>query len=694
MSGNFVSVPNIEYQQLLEIKQKSAALKQTIRRLEKDLTFHAVTTSNLERIRDINERLNEEQYIYNTLLLKNCPGILFYLDMNLNFILGSEIGLEYMKYKNAQPEISLGELFSRVFSDADIEIIRGHCMDTLLKLEIFAEEFGFLLKDGESVRLQIEITPTMDELDKCHGVALVIRDITEISNEREKAINASKAKSMFLANMSHDIRTPMNAIIGMAEILLNEPLNDNHKSYVNDIMTSSMSLLDLLNDILDLSKIEEGKLNIMSVEYNLPVLIGNINSMFRHSANQKGIEYHTARLTEIPEYVVGDDVRVKQILTNIIGNAIKFTTKGSVTFEVYRDDNMICFDISDTGSGIREEDMHKLFRPFQQVNEDRHRYTQGSGLGLSITQDLVELMKGALNVESVYGEGSVFRVRLPLLSGTPGVTMRRAAQKEFSFIQAPDAKVLVVDDNAVNLKVAVRLLKLCGIEADTATNGEAAIEKVKEKKYDIVFLDHMMPINDGIETAKELRGIGYNPEDLTIIALSANALAGARQLFLDSGMQDFLVKPINKQMLNDMLIKWLPPEKVLPGLEDMGSSAVFEKARAINSIDIAKAAKAAKGSHEIFRDNLSVLRQNLPMIITALQNRNIDVKRTIGIMRGLHRLLGNAGAAGLCKTAGKIQDIAQNGDIAGAKQMIPQFVTDLQTLNQECIDALGPVNQK
>ena len=696
VSDEILFVPQPEYEQLLDIKKKSAALKQTIRRLEQDLMFHAITASNLEKIRDVNEQQREEQYLYNTLLLKNCPGILFYLDLNLNFILGSEMGLDYMNHTSASAKqgMSFGGLLMGVFHNEDIEMLRSHCLYTLSNHEKSDKEYSFLRKDGGTVKMQVETAPAMDEGNECRGVTLVMRDITEISNEREKAVNASKAKSIFLANMSHDIRTPMNAIIGMSEVLLNEPLNENQKSYVNDIMTASLSLLDLINDILDLSKIEEGKLNIVSVEYNLPLLIENVNSMFRYSANQKGIEYHTVRRTEIPEYVVGDDVRVKQILTNIIGNAIKFTSKGSVSFEVHRDDDMLCFDVIDTGTGIHEDDIPKLFMPFYQLHEENHRYVQGSGLGLSITQNLVQLMKGTLNVDSVYGEGSTFRIRLPLESGTPAASARKTAPKAFSFIQAPDAQVLVVDDNAVNLKVAVRLLKLCGIEADTATNGMAAIDKIADKKYDIVFLDHMMPGMDGIQTTRQLRQTGYKPEDLIIIALSANALSGARQLFLDSGMQDFLVKPIDKNVLNEMLIKWLPPEKVLPQPEEMDSSEAFEKARLIQSIDIEQAIRAAKGSHRIFYENLALLRQNLPMIITALENQNIDVKRTIGIMRGLYRLLGSTGAVRLCDAAGKIQEKAQNGDIAGAKALMPQFVSDLQALNQECIGALVPQGEQ
>jgi PAS domain S-box-containing protein len=382
-------------------------------------------------------------------------------------------------------------------------------------------------------------------------------------NDLKRTESANTAKSRFLASMSHEIRTPMNAIIGMSDLIRMDNMDMRQKEFFHDLRIMSKSLLQIINDILDFSKIESEKMELSPIHFDLLNLYDNVVSLNRFMAENKGLEFRSSFENDVPQIVYGDDVRIRQIITNLLSNAIKYTPEGFVDFRVKRITQhaqvYIVFQVEDSGVGIREEDFLKLFDWYAQLDVAQNRGISGTGLGLPITKSFVNMMNGYINVKSKYGKGSVFTILLPLPEGDPGKVERAAAST--IFVTDGSAQVLVVDDNAINLKVALAYLEVHNIKADTAENGMKALEKIKEKQYHLIFMDHMMPDMDGIETTIRIRAVDDEwHQTVPIIALSANAVAGAGELFLGNGMNDCLYKPIEASELNRLLAKWLPPE--------------------------------------------------------------------------------------------------------------------------------------
>jgi len=391
------------------------------------------------------------------------------------------------------------------------------------------------------------------------------------------AQEASKAKTEFLANMSHEIRTPMNAIIGMSEILEHETLNDSQTSYVKDIKTSAHALLGIINDILDMSKIEAGRLELNPVDYNFKQLMDNTVSMFTHITGNEGLEFIYTTDGEIPDYLYGDDIRLRQVITNICGNAVKFTKKGYIKLSVSSKDDKLTIKIEDTGIGIKEDDLPKLFQAFEQLDKVKNRSVVGTGLGLTICKSLVEMMGGDIIAESEYGRGTSFTVTLPIELGNEKNIKMYELGKVTQHITAPDAKILITDDNEFNLKVTGGLLNLMDITVDTANSGFIALELIGQTDYDIVFMDHMMPEMDGVETVRKIRELGGKYLSVNIIALTANAVKGAREMFLDNGFDDFISKPIDINELREIIKRYLPPEKLKIDIDVDGSLGDMEK---------------------------------------------------------------------------------------------------------------------
>ena len=394
--------------------------------------------------------------------------------------------------------------------------------------------------------------------------------IEQYSEYNEIIKRQDKAKSDFLARMSHEIRTPINGIIGMTEMILVEAEGDNIKSYATNAKNSSNTLLRIINEILDISKVESGKMEIISTEYKLKDVVRDVISSSSARAKLKGLEFEWNVNPSLPERMIGDEVKLIQIISNLLSNAIKYTEKGKVTLvidgDISNDKVFLKVNVKDTGKGIKKENQAFLFDAFKRLDLEGNKYIEGTGLGLNITSKFLELMGSELKLESDLGKGSdfYFVVEQGIASNTPIGTLTETSlndsnvDKTKDIFISPNSKVLVVDDSSVNLTVFEKLIGLSQIKPVKAKSGEECIELCKSEKYDIIFLDHMMPGLDGIETLKMIISDDNNPnKEIPIIALTANAISGAREMYLEAGFTDFLTKPINIERLNDMLRKYL-----------------------------------------------------------------------------------------------------------------------------------------
>lgn len=397
----------------------------------------------------------------------------------------------------------------------------------------------------------------------------------QLMRSADEAVSAGKAKSQFLAQMSHEIRTPINAIIGMDEMILRECDDEDVREYAGNIQSAGKTLLTLINGILDFSKIEDGKMEIIPVKYEVLNLVDDLVNMISEKAVKKGLELKTEIDPHLPKSLFGDDVRIRQVITNILTNAVKYTHEGSVTLKMSGEQGgeesyLLNVAVEDTGIGIKEEDREKLFQSFLRLDEEKNRNIEGTGLGISIVQRLLAMMESELQVESVYGKGSTFSftIRQKIIDQTEignyegHKTAREKENEPKKILKVANANILVVDDNEMNLKVVRGLMKRCGIVPELVTSGRECIEKVKEKNYDMILLDHMMPEMDGVHTLSKMRKENILPDNTVVIVLTANAIVGARESYMKKGFKDYLSKPIDPKVLEDMLAEYLPKNKI------------------------------------------------------------------------------------------------------------------------------------
>lgn len=437
--------------------------------------------------------------------------------------------------------------------------------------------------DWKDRHYQVEETVLKDN-ELIQGYMMTIVDVTKIIEQNHlmkrlvlQTEDANRAKTNFVSNMSHEIRTPMNSIVGITEILLRSRHSPKEQEYLLNIQSSGRVLLTIINDVLDCSKMEAGKMQLFDEPYDTCSLFHDLRISMENRIGHSGLELIYDIDQDIPCKLKGDMGRIRQVIINLVNNAIKYTEKGSVRFSVHvrqknTDKVMLYYEVADTGIGIRKEDHKILFDAFQRVEMDRNRYVEGTGLGLTISQNLVNMMGGGIEVESEYGKGSrfFFTIEQTIIDPTPVSAVNYNGQKdnvtekeaECLFI-APEAHILLVDDNELNLVVAKELLKPLRMQIDTAENGLQAVKMVRGSQYDLVLMDHMMPVMDGIEAAKAIRAL---PEDkyqkLPIIALTANAMVDARKEFLNAGMNGFVAKPIDFARICNQLKLWLPKDLV------------------------------------------------------------------------------------------------------------------------------------
>ena len=459
--------------------------------------------------------------------------------------------------------------------------------------------------------------------------------------EKNQALEeANKAQVAFISNMSHEIRTPINAVLGMDEMIIRETSEEEIREYAYNIKNAGKTLLGIINDILDFTKIEAGKMDIIPQEYALSSIINDLMNMIEGRVRDKGLEFQLNMNPEIPHILYGDDVRIRQIILNILTNAVKYTEKGTITFsldyEKFDEENiLLAVAVRDTGIGMKQEEMDKLSRPFERLDEKRNRTIEGTGLGMSIVTKLLMQMDSRLEVESVYGEGSVFSFRLK--------------QKVINWE--------AVDDTLVNLTVVKGLLKRTGVQVDMAESGRECLEMCRNKEYHVILLDHRMPEMDGIEVMHHLQETEGPNQHTPVIALTANAVSGAYETYIKEGFCDLLSKPVSGNKLERMLLKYLP-EEIIDTQEDL-----------MTQIDKTAGEKAC-GSQEVYiqvcKEFAGTAKKNIREIGDFLEQGDLE-NYTIKVhaLKSSARLLGaqelsqEAAFLESCGNEGKIEEIQE-----------------------------------
>lgn len=446
---------------------------------------------------------------------------------------------------------------------------------------------------------------------------------------QQEAEAANMAKSSFLANMSHEIRTPINAILGMNEMILREEKDPAIRGYAGNIQASGNSLLSIVSDVLDISKIESGKLEIIPVDYEVNSLISDCCNLAAGRAKAKELELLVECADNVPMKLCGDETHIRQIIVNLLTNAVKYTEKGTVKLIVsgrFTDGGFVLkVDVSDTGIGIAEENLPQLFTQFQRFDLQRNRNIEGTGLGLSIVKRLCDLMSGTITARSVLGSGSTFTVELPqkVVDSTPcgGVNLNYSAGAEHEYhhsFEAPEAKILAVDDLPVNLLVIANLLKETRIKIDTAGSGRECLDKCSQQKYDLILMDHMMPEMDGVQTFEKLHGDKSSPNfETPVIMLTANALAGMREQYMDVGFADYVSKPVRGAKLEEAIRRNLPESLIKPASPEIPAEAVSTEpsgfadiCSAVPELNVNAALQYCCGSAELLNDLLHDFTEN------------------------------------------------------------------------------------
>lgn len=540
-----------------------------------------------------------------------------------------------------------------------------------------------------------ETKKTAVKKEKVSSLSKVQEQLQQKNEELEAAMNAAEkaegARDIFLANMSHELRTPINTILGLNELILRESQEETIKEYARDIRQAGNVLLTLVSDILDFSKLEADKLDLIEGIYDVSSLLNDLINSVSVQLRRKRLDLKLEIAQDIPYKLQGDEIHIRQIISNLLSNAVKFTEKGRVTLyfnwkKISEEEIELDVIVKDTGIGIKEEDIPKLFRAFQRMDSAVRSKDDRTGLGLAITKRLVEMMGGELTVQSVYGKGTAFsfQIRQKVVDFAPLGDFEKHYRESLRSIEdyhekfiAPMGRVLIVDDNAMNLAVAQGLLKGTRLQVDVAASGEECLELIKRKTYHVICMDHMMPVMDGVQTLHAIRALEGNPSrDIPVIALTANAVAGARELYLKEGFQDYLTKPIDADKFENMLIEYLP-DNVVYMTHNMNINDAYEEEEAGNELSIRESQLYLMGFNlrnglkymggdkalygKVLHDFHSILQEKEEALKDFLKKGDMP-----GYMIIVHSLKGNArnvGADDLADEAFELEKMAKAGQV-------------------------------
>ena len=537
----------------------------------------------------------------------------------------------------------------------------------------------------DNISCSLNFTVARDHYEDPYCIICFVYDQTKEREMMRDIVRANEAKTHFLANMSHEIRTPINGILGMDSMILKECKDEDIREYAKNIQSAGQLLLSIINDILDISKVESGKLEIIPIKYELFSLLNDCYNLSKVKLQNKSIDFDMQINENLPMYLYGDEVRIRQIINNFLSNAVKYTKQGKITLCVdysQKSESQIqlIISVTDTGIGIKEEDIGKIFDPFTRIEEKRNRNIVGTGLGLNLTEKLVDLMGGKITVESTYGKGSCFTALIPqiILDATPmGDFQNRYRQvvcttddEEISFL-APEAKILIVDDVKMNLMVLEGLLKDTGIQIDKAFSGAQCLENLQAKPYDLVFLDHMMPEMDGVETLQKWKTFPENPNSQTpIIMLTANAIVGAKEEYIKSGFTDYLTKPVQEVKLKKMLLKYLPKERIhisqqgQPEEKGLTADDMIKQLESVDGLDVQTGVGYCMHENDFYLEMLSEYLKEDRAAKMACFFEKEDWKEYKTVVHSLKSTSLTIGAVHLSEAAKTLEIAAKEGDIS------------------------------